>query len=217
MDEQSEVVRRALDYPYAVPQRSFVQVGLRTLAPSEVEVDLSTRIAVLAYGANAAPEALGRKLAPDSDPAPVLRTALSGFDVVYSAHISPYGSLPATLLRSSGTEVDVFVAYLTAAQLELVSATEPNYDLTTLEPGCCRCGEADIPDDLLAFESRHGCLQIDGSAVALAAVGSRGRALPEMDQRQLLGRLRAVLRPGCDLEAFAAECAAGRVSLRDLA
>jgi len=217
MDEQSEVVRRALDYPYSVPQRSFVLVGSRALAPSEVEVDLSARIAVLAYGANAAPEALARKLAPDSDPVPMLRATLSGFDVVYSAHISPYGSVPATLLHSSGTEVDVFVAYLTAAQLELVSATEPNYELTALERGCCRCGEAGVPDDLPAFESRHGCLQIDGSAVALAAVGSRGRALPEMDQRQLLERLRAALRPDRDLEAFAAECAAGRVSLRDLA
>jgi hypothetical protein len=215
MDEPSEVVQRALGYPYAIPERSFVQVGEKALTPGEVAVDLSQRTAVLAYGANAAPEALARKLAGNTEPLPLLRATLTGFDVVYSAHISPYGSVPATLRRSPGTEVDVFVAHLTAEQLRLISATEPNYELAALEGGCCRCEEAGVPDELLVFESRHGCLRIDGSEVALAAVGGRGRAFPEMDQRQLLDRLRTALRPDTDLEEFAAECAAGRVSLRD--
>ena len=46
MDERSEVVRRALDYPYAIPKRSFVQVGERSVALGEVEVDLAQRTAL---------------------------------------------------------------------------------------------------------------------------------------------------------------------------
>jgi hypothetical protein len=216
MDEQSEVVQRALGYPYAIPQRSFVQVGGRTLPAGEVEVDLSERTPVLAYGANAAPEALARKLAADPDPVPLMRATLSGYDVVYSAHISPYGSVPAALLPSAGTEVDVFVSHFTARQLALVSASEPNYELRTIEAGRCLCEEAPATE-LSAYMSRHGSLRVDGSAVALAAFPARGRRLPAMGQREVLERLRAALSPDRDFAGFVADCAAGKVSLRDLA
>jgi len=216
MDEQSEVVQRALGYPYAIPQRSFVQLGGQTLPAGEVEVDLSERTPVLAYGANAAPEALARKLAGDSDPVPLMQATLSGHDVVYSAHISPYGSVPAALHPSGGTEVDVFVAHFTARQLALVSVSEPNYELTPIEASRCRCEETPVAE-LSAYMSRHGSLRIDGSAVALAPIPARGRRLPAMSQREILERLRAALGPDRDFAAFVAECAAGKVSLRDLA
>jgi hypothetical protein len=215
--ERNEAVERALAYPYAVPERSFVQLGERTLGLGEVEADLSARTAVLAYGANAAPEALARKLGANTEPLPVLRATLSGFDVVYSAHISPYGSVPATLHPSPGTEVAVFVAFPSAEQLRLISATEPNYELTELDRDRCRCAEAGALGDLSAFQSRHGCLRLGGSAVALAAVRSRGRTLGAIGQREVLERLRAALRPDLDLEAFVVERAAASVSLRDLA
>lgn len=216
-DERNETVERALAYPYATPERSFVQVGERTLGLGEVEADLSARSAVLAYGANAAPEALVRKLGGSTEPLPVLRATLSGFDAVYSAHISPYGSVPATLHPSPGTEVAVFVTLLSAEQLRLISASEPNYELTALDRACCRCDEAGALGDLSAFESRHGCLRLDGLEIALAAVTARGRKLGEMSQPRVLERLRGALRPDLDLETFVVECAAGSVSLRDLA
>ena len=208
MDERSEIVRRALDYPYAIPQRSFVQVGSRTLTPVEVEVDLSTRIAVLAYGANAAPEALARKLARNPDPVPVLRATLSGFDVVYSAHISPYGAVPATLRRSPPTEADVFVAHLTAAQLELVSATEPNYELIELPGASCRLEEGSSTGVLCAFASRHGCLLIGDTEVALSSLTARGRTLPAMSEREVLEWVRGDLSPELTLSRFVEACVA---------
>lgn len=208
MDETSEVVRRALGYPYAIPERSYVQVGGRALAPAEVEVDLAQRTAVLAYGANAAPAALARKLAGNSEPLPVLRATLSGFDVVYSAHISPYGSVPATLWRSPSTEVDVFVAYPTGSQLRLISATEPNYELTELPGAACRLGDGRSPDALSAYASRHGCLLVDGSPVALSKVAARGRTLPAMSEREVLEEVRNDRRPGCALGRFVEECVA---------
>jgi hypothetical protein len=217
MDERSEVLQRALGYPYEAPAESFVQLGERTLALADAEVDLSNRTAVLAYGANAAPEALARKLGGNAEPLPVLRATLSGFDVVYSAHVSAYGSVPATLRPSSGTEVDAFVAHPTAGQLRLLEASEPNYALTALNRDCCRYTEGTGPDGLSAFLSRHGCLRLDGSEIALAAVTARGRILGEMSQPEVLERLRGALRPELDLESFVAECAAGASSLRGLA
>jgi hypothetical protein len=213
MDERIEVVQRALGYPYASPPHSFVQLGGRTLSLDEVEIDLRERTAVVAYGSNAAPEALARKLAGDPDPLPLLRATLGGFDVAYSAHFAAYGAVPAALHPSAGTEVAVFAAFPTAAQLELISATEPNYELLPLEDARLRCEEAPALKRVLAFVTRHGCLRLDDTEVALAAVLARGRTLPAMSQRQLLERLRDALRPGLDLEPFVVECAAGKVDL----
>jgi len=208
MDEQSEVVRRALGYPYATPERSFVQIGARTLAPGDVDVDLSERVALLAYGANAAPEALARKLAGNGDPVPVLRATIAGFDVAYSAHISAYGSVPATLHRSPGTEAAVFVAHLTTEQLGLISATEPNYELAELPAGACRFEDGRSPDALSAYASRHGCLLLGDSAVALAAIAARGRTLAAMSQREVLERVRDGHCPERTLNRFIEECVA---------
>lgn len=212
----SEAVARVLGYPYEAPSRSYVLAGGRARDPATVRVELSSRLALLAYGSNAAPEVLARKLSAGADPLPVLRASLRGFDIVYSAHVSPYGAVPVTLRRSPGTEVRAFVAYPTPAQLELLSATEPNYELGSLEAEVRLLDGGDPPGAALAYRSRHGCLRIDGSEVALAAVQASGRVLPEMTQRQVLERVRDRLRPGEDLERFVVACASGEVPSQDL-
>jgi hypothetical protein len=114
--EAAAILRRALDYPYEAPGRSYLYCdGEARELPADP--DLSGRTPLLSYGANASPEALGRKLAPLSGEAlPVLRAALEGFDVVYSAHVSPYGAIPATLRKSPGTTAPVFVLHPTPVQ-----------------------------------------------------------------------------------------------------
>src|SRR5918911_713958 len=85
------------------------------------------RTPVLAYGSNASPVGLGWKF-PDERAAvvPLLRGTMAGVDVVYSSHIAVYGSIPATLQGSPGTETETFVALLTEDQLELVAGWEIN-------------------------------------------------------------------------------------------
>ncbi len=131
-------------YPYAVPARPFVQQGHRTLDPAEVEIDDEQRSRLLVYGSNASPEVLARKLTLSADPVLVEPAWLHDFDVVYSAHFSAYGAVPATLQRSPGTTARVAIIHLTAEQLRLVSATEPNYELTALDTATCELhsGEA---------------------------------------------------------------------------
>src|SRR6185295_6138817 len=179
-NERSDVLERAMGYPYPVPKHPFVQLGHGTLDPSEVDVDWREREPLLAYGSNAAPEALAHKLALSDDPVLVVPAWLEGFDVVYSAHISPYGAVPATLQRSPGTACRVHVAYMTSEQLVLVSATEPNYEPTVLESVDCRFDDGEGEGRLSAYISRHGCLLIDDAEVGLAAVAATNRTFAEL-------------------------------------
>jgi hypothetical protein len=202
MSAGDELLRRALRYPYEMPERSFVLVGGRAVDPATVQVDASSdREPLLAYGANSSPAALAAKLGSAAEPLPAERAVLPGHDIAYSAHVSLYGAVPATLVPSAGTEVDVFVLRVTAAQRRALDTSEPNYER----------GEANgIP----AYLSRHGALRLDGSPVALAAIAARGRGLPAMSEAEVLERVRALLAPRLSLEQFVAEAAADPAQAR---
>jgi hypothetical protein len=201
-NERSDVLERAMGYPYPVPSHPFVQLGHGTLDPAEVDVDWRPRVPLLAYGSNAAPAALAHKLALSDDPVLVVPARLHGFDVVYSAHISPYGAVPATLQRSPGTVAWVHVAYMTSEQLVLVSATEPNYEPTVLEEVDCRLDGGEGERCLSAYVSRHGCLLVDGSEVGLAAVPASGRKFAELSEPQVLEHVRAFTCEAESMETF---------------
>lgn len=192
--EAAAILKRALAYPYATPGRSYLyRDGQAPELPADGP-DLDGRTPLLSYGANSAPEALAWKLAslPEQE-LPVLRAELEGFDVVYSAHVSPYGAVPATLIESSGTTAPVFVLHPTTEQHALLTASEPNYDLTEV-------------NGIAAYRSRHGCLEIDDSPVALAAVRSATRTLTELDQPGVLEWVRTQLHPEMQLQEFVLDC-----------
>lgn len=202
MNERNDVVERALGYPYGAPRGPFVQLGHQTLAADEVEIDRGDRTAVLAYGSNAAPKVLSRKLALSDQPVLVVPARLCEFDVVYSAHISPYGAIPATLQRSRGTEVRVHVIYMTAAQIGVISATEPNYEPQLLEDIECGLEDGEELNEVSAYISRHGCLLVDDSEVALVAVSANGRTFPAIAEPEAMELVRSTLCPDTDLESF---------------
>jgi hypothetical protein len=198
-----EILARAAAYPYEAPLRSFLQLGARALSLPPEGADTSDRRPLLCYGANAAPAVLARKLAPLPElPLPLLRAELHGFDVVYSAHISPYGAVPSTLQRSQDTTAPVFVAYPTATQEELLTATEPNYELRELTDVELRREDGTVLEAVDVYVSRHGCLVLDNSEVALAAVASAGRRFPVMGEIEVLEHARHLLAPELGLERF---------------
>jgi hypothetical protein len=201
-NERSDVLKRAMGYPYPVPSHPFVQLGHGTFDPAEVDVDWRDRVPLLAYGSNAAPKALAHKLALSDDPVLVVPAWLHDFDVVYSAHISPYGAVPAALQHSPGTVARVHVAHVTREQLVLVSATEPNYEPTLLESIDCRLDGDELVTELSAYISRHGCLLVDGSEVALSAVQSTGRRFAELSEPQVQEHVRDSLCPAESIEGF---------------
>jgi hypothetical protein len=194
-EETAAILERALAYPYATPDRSYLYLdGEARELPDGAGADLSARAPLLSYGANAAPDALARKLAALPGVAmPVMQSKLEGFDVVYSAHVSPYGAIPATLLESPGTTAPVFVIHPTAEQRALLTASEPNYDLVEV-------------NGIAAYRSKHGCLEIDGSPVALAAVRSIGRTLPELEEPAVLEHVRSQVEPQMELGEFVRKC-----------
>jgi len=202
VNERNDVVERALGYPYGAPPGPFVQLGHQTLDPAEIEIDRETRTPVLAYGSNAAPRVLSRKLALSDQPVLVVPARLSELDVVYSAHISPYGAIPATLQRSPGTEVRVHVIYMTDAQIGVISATEPNYEPELLEDIACRLDGGEELTAVSAYISRHGCLLVDGAEVALTAVSATGRTLAAMSEPEIMEQVRSSLCPQDELDAF---------------
>lgn len=203
--DTEELVRRALAYPYEPPAGSFVQVGDRTLPVPPEEIDVEGRRALLAYGANASPEALTRKLAHlPPRPIPVLRVALSGWDVVYSAHITRYGAVPAAVVASPGTVASVHLVFPDDEQLVALAATEGrNYRLERLADFTCELEiGGDGPSEIDAFVSVHGPLLLDGSPVALAAIPARGRVFPELTTPEMLDHVRAALAPELSLTEF---------------
>ena len=157
-------------YPFHRPERSFFLGGAG-------EGPLPASAPILAYGANASPEALGRKL-PGARVAALAGT-LRGWAVVHSAHVSPYGAVPATLVEQPGAELAVHVLYTDESRARL-DATEPNYRrlwLRGVELVVDRVGALDAVE---AYVSRHGPLVVDGATVPL---GSR----PQAELRAALG------------------------------
>jgi hypothetical protein len=203
--DTEELVRRALAYPYEPPAGSFVQIGDRTLPVPPEEIDVDGRRALLAYGANAAPEALTRKLAALAPrPIAVLRVALRGWDVVYSAHVTRYGAVPAAVVPSPGTVASVHLVFPDDDQLAAIAATEgANYELRQLVDFSAELeigGEG--PREIDAFLSVHGPLLSGGAPVALAAIPARDRAFPELTTPEMIERVRAALHPDLSLEEF---------------
>jgi hypothetical protein len=122
---------------------------------------------LLAYGANASPEALGRKL-PGARVA-ALAGLLRGWAVVHSAHVSPYGSVPATLVAQPGGEVAVHVLLVEGGPDDL-DATEPNYRRTLLRGLDLEVDRLGRVAEAEAYVSKHGPLLVDGAPVALGAL-----------------------------------------------
>jgi hypothetical protein len=148
-------------------------------------------VKLLSYGANASPVDLARKLAGHDPVVPIALTEMGDLDVVYSAHASPRGGLGAAVQRSEGTWIEVALTFIDEELLPLIDATEQNYDRIAM------------PSRGVEFYvSKHGCLLLDGSEVALEAVRARGRRFPAMSTIAALEAVRARIAPEVPLERF---------------
>ena len=183
------IVERALAYPFAPPAESYVIDGRepRRVRDGDLRDELHP---VLAYGSNSSTRALLRKFAGDLR-LPVLKGELEGFDVVYSSHLSAYGSVPVTLHQAPGTRIETFVTLVSDDQLVRLAETEFNYAIHRLDGSRFIGPEVDI-EGPIAFVSRHGALGIEGGPVRLV----------DREQRDMLDRVRAHLAPDEDLRDF---------------
>lgn len=238
---------RAMDYPYDIPSNSYVFAAGRALTLHDPGTDpladgwvnfeggvvrtgealgrlgigetpgMAARVAVLAYGSNAAPEQLGRKFVA-ADVIPVIRARLSGFDVVYAPHFTRYGTIPGTLAPSPGTITNLALSYLTGDQLAVMHETEMyagNYVF-----GCLRGIEL-TPRGLAPVAEAHGYVSpygnfnLAGAPVSLAAIDASPRRFAAMITAEVLARARDDLAPGQSLTVFIRETIADGDLRRD--
>ncbi|HEY9164065.1 MAG TPA: hypothetical protein VIN57_05600 [Magnetovibrio sp.] len=201
-------IQNAKAYPFLIPEDSYV-IEPDGWFPLTCAPQLAGRHAVIASGSNASPERLRAKFGEHRHlleaGIPVLRAQLHDFDAVYSAHIANYGSIPATLAHAPGTVLDVFVTWLTDAQLERMHETEAvgvNYDFVRLSGIHLLCDSGAALTTAHAYLSKRGCLNMGGKPVALTAINAIGRPWQSMTQIQVLDYARNVSAPHEDLDAF---------------
>lgn len=195
---------RARDYPYAIPRRSFVY---RDSGIDAFDSALCRdRTPVLAIGSNQSPDRLAQKFGDDaSHVIPVQRTRLQNFDVVYAAHISSYGAVPAMLQVSEGSEVELAVTWLNDGQLQIMTRSEvyaANYALAVLDGLRLRFEGGGETSRAYAYVSRRGSLRHAEGALALAAIGCRGRRFPATSTHRALEVVRMRVAPDMPADAF---------------
>jgi hypothetical protein len=162
---------------------------------------------VIAAGSNAAPERLAAKFAGQGGVIPVTRAALGDHVVVHAAHFSSYGAVPATVHPCPGAVAEVFVTWLTAAQLAHMHATEgvgQRYDYVELAALALEIEGHGRHDRAGAYLSRHGALTHDGEPIRLDAVPSRNCAHPARSQVAVLRLVHRRLAPEDDYRQFMA-------------
>jgi hypothetical protein len=195
-------VHHAKSYPFTIPDRSYVFVD-GDMRPWDASFDRTGRIPVIAVGSNQSPDQLRRKFDGLSGIAiPAERARLHDFDVVYAAHISSYGSVPATLQASPGTAVALFVLWLDEPALVRMHATEGNYTYDRLTGIRLELESGKILDQAYVYSAKIGCLNVEDGCVSLAAIPARERTNPAFRQTDILARVRDWLEPGMALDKF---------------
>ncbi|MGO1120261.1 hypothetical protein ACTL6U_16265 [Rhodovibrionaceae bacterium A322] len=192
-----------------------------TLLNSLDAEQLRGRHAVLGHGSNRAPSQLQRKFAgpefqrqlgaaPElaDQVIPVTYIWLEDHDVVYSAHVTRYGSIASNLTHHKGCRVRVAVTWLTDLQLQRMHETEgPNYPYGRLAGArwqsdlpLAGADENSIP--LQVYKSQYGCLPgPDGPALSMAAVRAEGRPGRSAGQEAALALVQQRHHPDEDLDS----------------
>lgn len=193
---RAQELLRALLYPYPAPDHDFILRNRRVStfhAGSSETVGrlLNGRVPVLAAGSNRSPRQLARKYFPpfDAGDIPVTMGWMDNHDVVYCAHITGYGAVPATVTESAGTTVRVAVNWLLPDQLHHLNATESlgkHYDYVQIPSAgiVLDCGLT--VSRVGAYVARHGCEFSPGDVFALADIKAENRRFPARSQWEML-------------------------------
>jgi hypothetical protein len=125
--------------------------------------------------------------------------------VVYSAHFTRYGAIPATLHPCPGATVDIAVQWLTPDELDRMDATEGigiNYDRRHLTGIDLEIEGSSTIHTAETYLSRRGPLIHQGTPVSLTAISCAGRVWPALDQYGVLDLTRRRLAPNATLDSF---------------
>jgi hypothetical protein len=187
---------RAFLYPYDAPDHDFLfRAGrVHSLDRDDVAALIVGRTPVLAVGSNRAPVQLTRKFTHQnlSDEIPVTHGWMAHHDIVYSAHVTGYGAVPATLASSPGTKVRVALNWLTAAQLAHMHVTESvpaHYTYLQFHGSDITLDCGARVDHVGMYQSAIGHVFDDGDIFALAAIRAENRRFSAKSQWEMIAHL----------------------------
>jgi hypothetical protein len=188
-----------VELPGGLLSHGSVQVGSTAVAVAKLlkSLGLADRItrqrtAVIGYGSNATVSALTRKyVAPGVDePAviPVTRALLHDYDVVWSPHLVFNGAMPATIARSRGTVVEVWINWLDDVELKRMHDSEgvgTLYSYGTLPPSALT---SDVPlsEPPHVYVDCYGALALHGVVQAVGTIPVQGRRFAAVDSEQAM-------------------------------
>lgn len=205
------VLERALGYPYPLAHQSFVfhsasPDALQLIDHPDAFPDVSDRTPVLAVGSNQSPQQLARKFRGEHwGSIPTSRVHLFDFDTVYSAHVTGYGSIAATLHPSAGTRVALYVNWLTDDQLAAMHKTElfsENYTYGQLEDIRVTVEAGPELTAVNLYKGQRGAYAPGGRVIPLAEVPAEGRRYEALSQFQVLNNVWQQVARDIDFNAF---------------
>lgn len=198
-----EKLSLAKNYPYSRPRGSYLLEKDRIIELKGRVLDgkLDKFVPVLAYGSNASPDQLRRKLPDIKEPVAVLEATLKDVDVIFSAHFSKYGALPATLANSPGTTLYTHVVMLKKEQLQLIHKTErPAYRYGKLKKPIL-IDRVGFRENVHAYFFDHGYV-VDGRFVSFDEVYAENRKFVSMKHSDMLELVCKKLDHSKDLDKF---------------
>ena len=193
---------QAFLYPYDAPSGAYL-MSEGQVQPLDDYRCLEGRVAVLSVGSNRAPRQLLRKFGPQAM-VPVTPAILHDCDICHVANIAPYGAVPCAAFVSPGTSVQLNIAWLDTAQLEIMHATESlgtAYDFVRWRPGQIthQCDDAitgkgtALAQPVYGYSSRLGPLpNAQNQPMALAKIPAESRRFHTATQEQAMQRLQAL-------------------------
>ena len=148
--------QKAISYPYLSPSKPFSFVDGNCV--EGIHVSLKGRLPILSIGSNRSPYQLKNKFTLKENLC-VTPATLYNSEVVYSASISPYGSIPATQWPLDGAKVILNVLWLNHRQLNVMHLTEGigiAYDFVELEKGSVKIDGVDYNGSIYGYVSVNG-------------------------------------------------------------
>lgn len=194
-----------LPLPLAIVDYKGEKIGLSLLLEKLSVEPLEDRYAIIGCGSNACPNRLIEKGIFNL---PILKISAKNVDVVYTYDETSYGSvlaIPATIVRSPDSLVEIRVFFLNDEQLEKMDKTEGRrgryYDLTELKNCQITLPNGRVLSRAYAYVSnKKGIALKDGEPIALASIRSRNRrfrAMYETDILDIIGKCRKGKSVGC--------------------
>ena len=148
--------QKAISYPYTTPSTPFSFIDGKCV--EGVHISLNDRVPILSVGSNRSPYQLKNKFTLDENLC-VTPAILFNSEIVYSASISPYGSIPATQWPSKGAEVILNVLWLNEKQLNIMHLTEGigiAYNFVELDEGSVVIEGSDYIGPVYGYVSVNG-------------------------------------------------------------